>query len=204
MRFADVRALARVIEMLEVPNWDQRRALTDKLIALVAEQFQHVIDPKAGPAEQQAKLNEAHGPPTIGGPMNLENDDRIKRLLNAAQQALPPDMLAASAEPSSNLNVILKAVAAMVVQAMKELTGPPEGYEIDEEVCDDGESPDAAGVGGAPPTCHWIEWRFAGNGEWDSGYSSHSLACCAAWDHASEVEGVTTADPGVTEDRGGD
>lgn len=133
--------------------------------------------------------------------MDLESDYRIKRLLNAAQQALPPDMRTVAAEPGSNLNTILSAVAAMVVQAMTELTMPPDGYEIDEEVCDDGESPDAAGVGGAPPTCHWIEWKFAGNGEWDSGYSSHSLACCAAWDHASEVEGVTIADP---EDRGGD
>mgnify|MGYP003423165044 FL=1 len=33
---------------------------------LAAEQFQHVIDPQAGPPEVQAKLNNIHGPP-MGG-----------------------------------------------------------------------------------------------------------------------------------------
>ncbi len=112
---------------------------------------------------------------------------RIHRLMAAGVDALPDALKGAAQAPGSDLYFLLSAIAAMVAQAMTELTTPPEGYEIGEESCSDGDSPDAAGDGGAPPTTYWLEYTFSGNGERSSGYLSHSLACCAAWDHSSEM-----------------
>lgn len=58
--------IAVMLELIRDHAVDRTKG-TEAVRRMVAHQFQHVIDPKAGPAEQQEKLNEAHGPPTIGG-----------------------------------------------------------------------------------------------------------------------------------------
>jgi len=117
----------------------------------------------------------------------LNTELRINRLVSIGIAALPRELQAAAKTLGTDMHLILHVMAQMVAQAMTELTAPPDGYEIEEEVCNDGESPDAAGIGGAPPSCYWTEWKFSGNGEFAPGYSSHALACCAAWDHRDEI-----------------
>jgi len=57
--------IAGLLDIIEADVQGSSKPVTERIAALVAEHFQHVIDPKDGDAETQAKLNEIHGP--IGG-----------------------------------------------------------------------------------------------------------------------------------------
>lgn len=58
-RFYEVRGLARAVTRAATAE-DVRSTLTREIQTIVAGQFEHVIDPAAGDAEQQATLNHLH------------------------------------------------------------------------------------------------------------------------------------------------
>lgn len=108
----------------------------------------------------------------------LEQERRRQRLLKVAAAALPEAL-----REDHDLTVILKAMSAMVIQAMTELAEPPPGYTIEAEYMNDGESPDAAGVGGCPPSKYWTEycWKNRDQGDGGLNFTTPALACADAW-----------------------
>lgn len=73
-RLIEVRTLAKMAT--RSGSAERTQSLTDEIVEVVAATFLHIIDPKAGDAEEQAKLNAIHEQnphlrprPYTGGPV---------------------------------------------------------------------------------------------------------------------------------------